>query len=329
MPKDPPMMISEALLHHPYAFDPSYGYSLQQLLQVEAPNPCPDFESYWRNCYKEAMRVKPKPRLIDTGKNYNGFQIFDIYYQSTNGVEIGGWLLIPESGRVKRSLVVMHGYGGREKPDYHLPLKNTAMLFPCARGISRSPCPPISSFPDWHVLHDIDKPKQYVLRGCVEDIWLGVSSLIRLFPQTSGRTGFAGISFGGGTGSIACAFDQRIGKAHFNVPTFGHQPLRITLPTTGSGESVRNFHQNNKEVTFNTLRYYDAAIAARFINIPVHFACAQFDPMVAPPGQFAIYNAIKSEKQLYVLEAGHFDYPTKRVQETILTKQLETFFSDL
>ena len=80
---------------------------------------------------------------------------------------------------------------------------------------------------------------------------------------------------------------------------------------------------------WSTLRWFDAASAARHIEIPMHFACALADPAVAPPGQFSIHNAKPGEKELYVLEAGHMDYPNQAQEETELLQELETFFAHM
>lgn len=60
-----------------------------------------------------------------------------------------------------------------------------------------------------------------------------------------------------------------------------------------------------------TLAYYDAAVAARYIRQPMHLAAARFDPAVAPPGQFAVYNGLPGPKELFVLNAGHFEHPER------------------
>ena len=274
------------------------------------------------------MEVLPAPELSRQFLTHPDFDVFDIVYRSTDEFLIGGWLIVPKHGRVTRGLVVGHGYGGREGPDFDLPVADAAVLFPCFRGISRSRRAPISDNPAWHVLHDIDKPNDYILGGCVDDIWLGVSTLLSLFPQTAGHLGYLGISFGGGIGALALPWDSRIGRAHLNVPTFGHHPLRLTFPTLGSGAAIRQYQDRNGNV-LETLRYYDAACAARHVKIPVQVAAALFDPVVAPPGQFAIYNALPGPKNLYVLQAGHFEYANKRVQDTELMEILGKFFAEL
>lgn len=318
-----------APLTHSFEFDPSYGYSREDLLAVGTPDIPADYESFWQKAYRKALRCKPDPNRSETRRGVNGWRIEHITYASTDGVRIGGWLLVPGEGPVRRAFIVGHGYGGRDAPDSHLPFDDAAILFPCCRGISRSPHPPISSEPRWHVLHNIQDPNRYVLKGCVQDMWVGVTVLEELFPEAIGHIGLLGISFSGGIGSMATAWDPRIQRAHFNIPTFGHQPLRLTLPTVGSGASVREFHQKEPALVEKTLAYYDAASAASFIQVPVHCACAHFDPMVAPPGQFAVYNSLPGEKHLYELRAGHFTYPTQHQQQAELIFELSRFFADL
>jgi cephalosporin-C deacetylase len=311
---------------HNFHFDPSYGYSLERLLEIPPPEEPGDFSEFWQGRYRRVVELHPKPRLVRQDAGHPEFEIHDIGYESTDSYVIGGWLLTPHLAPVRRGVVVGHGYGGRDGPDLDLPVKDAAFLFPCFRGLSRSRCGRVSENPDWHVLHDIDKRDRYILGGCVEDLWLAVSVLIELFPETAGHIGYMGISFGGGIGALAFPWDERIRIAHLSVPTFGHAPLRLNLPTLGSGESVRTFERQHGHV-LDTLRYYDAATAGRHSRIPVHVAAALFDPAVAPPGQFAIYNALPEPKRLFVLDAGHFGYPRQAEQGRQLRADLETFFT--
>lgn len=316
-----------AFFQHNYPFDPSYGYSLDDLLAVSAPTTPVDFHVYWQQRHDRAIAHKPQYALSLSG-SYLGFQIFDIRYQSTNGFIINGWLLVPEQGQVEQAIIVGHGYGGRDQPDYHFGIPHTAFLFPCFRGLARSRCAGVSEQPDQHVLHGIHHRDDYILGGCIEDLWLAVSVLEQHFPQTIGAIGYMGISFSGGLGALALPWEPRIQRGHVNVPTFGNQPLRLKLQTTGSAASVKNYAEQHSDI-FATLAYYDAAIAASYARQPMHFALALFDPVVTPPGQFAIYNAWANEKPLYLLEAGHFNYPNQSRQDTELVEQLRLFFADM
>lgn len=310
-------------------FDPSYGYGKADLLAVEPPAEPADFAANWKMWRREALEISPLPELRDTGKDRAHWRVFEFQFHSTGDARIAGWLLLPKSGEIRRGFVVGHGYGGREAPDIHLPFPDAALMFPCARGISLSRHPKISSDPAFHVLHDIQKKDRYVLRGCVEDQWLAVSCLLRWFPQLEGHLGYLGISFGGGVGILSMAWEERVRKVHVNVPSFGHQERRLELPSQGSAAAVQAFDRKYPGVAGRTLAYFDAATAARYLRQPVHCACALADPFVAPPGQFAIHNAIPGEKQLFVLEAGHMEYPEAFAQETQLLQELDRFFSDL
>lgn len=312
-----------------YNFDPTYGYSLEHLLAVQTPKEPQDFDGFWQMRYQKALTVAPLPQIKIINKDKLGWRVFDLRYTSSENFPIRGWLLLPTSGVIKRGFIVGHGYGGRDEPDYHLPFKDAALLFPCFRGLALSAQPPISSEPYWHVLHNIDQRDSYVLGGCVEDVWLAVSAMLSLFPYIAGHLGYLGISFGGGIGALALAWESRISKGHFNVPSFGHHPLRLRLATHGCAHSVQQFYRSHKKLALNVLRYYDAALAAKRITMPIHCACAKFDPCVAPPGQFAIYNALPDRKQLFILDAGHHNYSNQAQQEYELINELDAFFASL
>lgn len=316
-------------LHSHGKINPFGSFPLGFLLNLKPANGPSDFQDFWLTAYDEALFKRPRAKLIYTGRSRGNWKIYDLYFRSIGGVIIGGWCLIPQHGQPKRGFVVGHGYGGRQEPDFHLPFEDSVLLFPCFRGLSRSLAPPISQDPYWHVLHDIHLKDKYVLRGCVQDVWVSVSVLLNLFPNLAGKIGYLGISFGGGIGALALSQDKRISKAHFNVPTFGDHRLRLRWPTHGSGESVQQFFRKSPKTLLRTLRYFDAATAAEAFKVPVHFALALRDPVVTPPGQFSIYNNTVSKKQLFILDAGHDSYPTQVQQEQSLIESLSLFFSDM
>jgi cephalosporin-C deacetylase len=312
---------------HQYDFDPSYGYTLDELRAMRAPAEAAGFEGFWRARYERALGVAPRPVVGEGADAHPDWVVHDIAYTSTDGFEIGGWLLVPRAGEVRRGLVVGHGYGGREGPDFDVPVTETAVLFPCFRGLSRSARAPISTDPAWHVLHDIDKPERYILGGCVEDLWVAVSVLTGLYPELAGRIGYSGMSFGGGIGALALAFESRIDRGHLVVPTFGNIPVWLSLKTVGSGNAVQTYRRSHPEVV-ETLGLFDSAVAASRIGMPMLFAVARFDPAVAPPCQFSVANAGENSRdhEIVVLDAGHFDYPGMAEQHALLRQTVRRFF---
>lgn len=312
-----------------YTFDPTYGYTLTELLKVRGPKEPKYFDEFWQHRYQSALTVNPAPEIKVIHEDKFGWRVFSIRYTSTDNLFIRGWLLVPTSGEVKRGFIIGHGYAGRTEPDYHLPFKDAALLFPCSRGLSLSAYNAIPADSACHVLHNIEHKDDYILGGCVDDVWLAVSALLTLFPTIVGHVGYLGISFSGGVGALALACESRVDKGHLNIPTFGHLPLRLRLASNGSAHSIQNYYKAHKKSVLKVLAYFDAATAAKRIKIPMHCACALFDPCVSPPSQFAIYNSLPCEKHLFVLEAGHHSYKNQLQQEHELTNQLNVFFESL
>lgn len=303
-------------------------FQLDELLRVNAPAAPDNFDDFWQSAYLAVLKLNVNVQLQDSHQIVKNCRVINVRYNSTDNITIGGWLLVPIDKPPTRGFIVGHGYAGRGGPDFDLPFTDAVIFFPCCRGLGISYNPPISSEPHWHVLHNIDKREQYILKGCVEDIWLAISSMLIMFPFLSGKLGFLGISFTGGIGVLAMAYETRINRAHFNVPTFGHHRLRLRKQTWGSGHAVQQFFKQHPRMTLKTLRYYDAANAAQRLTMPVHFALALKDPVVTPPGQFAIYNNTPAKKQLFVLDEGHSDkYPRKHEQHQQLLHELKDFFS--
>lgn len=315
------------MFRHDYPFDPTYGYDLSALLSVASPEEPADFALFWRDLQARARAVAMNPMLREIASPQPQIRVFEVEFNSLDGVRIGGWLTQPRDEPIERGVVVSHGYGGREGPDFHLPFRRAALLFPCARGISRSACDNFSSNPLRHVLHGIRQRETYILGSCAADtVWCAASALLELFPIAAQRLDYLGISFGGGVGALALPWDERFHRAHLNVPSFGHHPLRLACPCVGSGEAVRAYQRHTGRA-LETLRYFDAATAARHLHIPLHIAAARFDPAVPPPGQFAIYNALAGHRELFVLQAGHFDHAGMTVENARLLDALAYFFN--
>lgn len=310
---------------HNFPFDPTYGWTEQQLRIVKAPEAPTDFNRFWEFTYSAARRVKLRTERREIASPNPSFRVFEVEFDSLDEVRIGGWITIPADGRVVRGVVAGHGYGGREEPAFDLVPPSAVAIFPCARGFNRSAHAGLPNVANRHVLHGIEAKETYIHRGCVADLWCAASALIELHPRAAKRLHYFGGSFGGGIGALALPWDDRFHKAFLDVPSFGQHPLRLTFPCTGSGEAVRLYAQEHPEVA-EVLRYFDAATAARLIKIPVLVAAALFDPAVPPPGQFAVFNALPGRKELYVRQAAHFAHRGERKEYEELQMRLGQWF---
>lgn len=315
-------------LRHDLPFDPAYGHTLDTLLAIAPPPDEPsDFDDFWTARYRHALAVDIAPAL-GSASRVGGHLVQPIHYTSTDGVRVGGWLTSPADGRIVRGAVYLHGYGGRAAPEPELLPPGTAAIWPCARGLgTASRLPGVPDNGAGHVLHGIDSAETYIHGGCVADVWCAATTLLRVHPAVARRLAYVGDSFGGGIGAMAVAFDDRFHAVALGVPSFGHHPLRLTLPCTGSGDAVRRHHHQHPEV-LRVLRYFDAATAATRVRQRAHVAAARFDPHVPPPGQFAVYNALAGPKTLHVLTAGHFDHPDAVMERSALNAARRDFLQE-
>lgn len=322
------MTVIDTLPPHHYPFDPTYGYSLDTLLEVPAPPGPDDFEAFWRDTYDQARALPLNLAHRESTLSTEDVEVREVEFDAFGGVRLGGWFTRPRQAVITRGLVVGHGYGGREAPEVGVGEPPAAMLFPCARGFHRSAVEGIPDTGGRHVLHGIEHRDTYIHRGCAADLWAAASALIELAPGVADRLHYRGGSYGGGIGALALPWDDRFAAAHLEVPSFGNHPLRVTLPCTGSGEAVRLMHQRRPGV-LDVLQYFDAATAARYLRTRTHFGCALFDPAVPPPGQFAVYNGAACKKRLFVRSAGHFEYPEQAAESARMEAELVEWFSEI
>lgn len=317
-------------LSHAFPFDPTGGYSPDQLRilrpQIAEPG---DFAGFWRATFEEAMNA-PLNWVIRPSKHLGNasHEVFDIEYAGMLGNRIGGWLTKPRRAPITRGFLIGHGYGGRGEPDLVLPAEGAATIQPVCTGL---PFRSLHTGIPWqggeHVLHGIERRETYVHRHCVMDLWRAASVLHEAVPETRPRLDYMGTSFGGGIGALALPWDARLRSGYLSVPSFGNHPLRLQLPCSGSGESIRLLAQRRPGIR-DVLAYFDAAIAARHTTIPVIVAAAAFDPAVPPAGQYSVYHCLGGPKELFCLTAGHFDgYPDQPGEEIKLQAALRRFFA--
>ena len=312
---------------HDYPFDPAYGHDLQALKAVAPEAPFPGFQAFWEETYRLAREIPLDFQCKPSETTAPGYQVYDVSYNSWEGRRIGGWLVVPTEKTPRAAIVTGHGYGhvtsiaGFEKKPFP-----AIRLYFCARGFGRSAAGDLPDTAAFHVIHHVEDREKYIIRGCVADVWASVSALLAFAPEFADRLYYQGSSFGGGLGALAVPWDARIKRAFLGVPTFGNHPFRVSVPCRGSGEAVRQKYLRKPEI-LEVLKYYDAAIGASWLTIPALVRCAEFDPAVPPPGQFAVYNAIPGPKELFVAPAGHFTYPGMEAVEAALEERIKEWFT--
>lgn len=281
-------------------------YPLSALLAHRAaPEEPADFDDFWRATFRE-FGVGPveweRTRKLEPTETHH---VDEIRFLSSAGEQAAAYVMVPHAAAdVRRGVVVGHGYGGRTGPDPDRVPADTAAILPCAPGTHPGTHSRFPAAPDEHVLAGIAHRDTYSLRFAAADIWRAATILLEIAPAAAGALDFHGGSFGGGIGAMALPWDSRFRRAALDVPSFGDHGVRLTRRCTGSGEAVRRHLRTHPEVR-PVLDYFDAAIAARRLRIPVQVSAAVLDPAVDPRGQFAVYHALTCPRRLGVRANGH------------------------
>lgn len=291
-------------IKHDYPYDPTFGYTQEDLLKVMNPEPPEDFERFWRELHEKVLSAPldyEVEREIWSPEPHT--KILLVRYRTYDGLSLRMWIARPEHSA--GGMVIGQGYGNMSMPCTTKDHSVTYAL-PNLRGLGFSQCATIPWDTAKHSLHGIEHKETYVITGAIADLWTATSVLTDLFPDTASRLGYRGGSLGGGMGPLVTAWDSRFHAAEINVPNFGGAiSYTCALNPGDPGEQRRQFVLAHPES--DTMTYIDASAAARFLRIPVLITPALFDPSNPPPGQFAVANAIPEKYRiLKIREVGHF-----------------------
>ncbi|WP_341974118.1 acetylxylan esterase [Microbacterium sp. LWO13-1.2] len=303
-------------------------YSLSALLTPAAPPEEPaDFDEFWQKTFAEFGTGPVAWQLERELEPTTTHRRSEIRFHSSAGEQAVAYLMVPHvASTIRRGLVVGHGYGGRTAPDPDRVPRDTAAIFPCAPGTHAGTTSRFPAVPDEHVLSGIAHRDTYSHRFAAADIWRAATVLLDAAPGAADILDFSGGSFGGGIGAMALPWDTRFRRATLDVPSFGDHTIRLSRHCTGSGEAVRLHVRAHPEVR-PVLDYFDAAIAARRLRIPVLVGAAVLDPAVDPRGQFAVYHALGGPKRLSVRANGHLDGPIGELSDRLLLQDSSDFLA--
>ncbi len=300
-----------ALIPHAFPFDPTHGHGLEDLLAVAPPDyEPPDFDAFWRGLRGAVEGVRLDLEVREEACPEEGFRLLRLRYAIGEGFHASAWLTVPaDTSRVRRGVIATHGYDGRfaVEPRFYRPGMIVVLPVAPGFGISADPRLPRNDALR-HVLVGIESPHTYVLGRCAGAIWRSIDAAQAWLGRPIEHWHYFGWSFGGGMGALALPWEPRVRSAELGQPTFGHHPLRLEQPSTGSASAVRQRWLQDPQI-LQTLSYFDSALSVQRLHIPTVFACALFDPAVTPPGQFAVANAHPGPKRISCFLTGHYEFP--------------------
>lgn len=282
---------------------------------VEPPE---DFRDFWLEVVAELDKTPLDLELVpvEVESAPTGVATYTWTATSIGGRRIAGPVAWSEDGQEQRpQWVYGHGYGSRGGCGFNFtPVSRGFIALGLdARGYGRSRLDDDPSVPGW-VLHGIESPRDYILRGAVADTIRAVQVARALTGADPTRTVLNGGSFSGGLAVLAAPWIENLSYVAASVPTFGAYGLRRTLVKRGSGKEVNDYLDQVDEARaqeiLNNLRYFDAVNAAAYVTAPISIGLGVIDDVVPGETVAAIFHALGSEdKELLHYPCSHMAHP--------------------
>ena len=282
------------------------------------PDPPEDFPQFWTEVATELEATPMDLELVPVEVESAPPDVSTYIWTATSlgGRRIAGPVAWPENtGGPRPQWVYGHGYGSRNGCGWNFApaRKGFITLGLDARGYGRSRLDGDPSVPGW-VLHGIESPKDYILRGAVADTIRAVQVARTLEGADPTRTVLKGGSFSGGLAVLAAPWISNLAYVAVSVPTFGAYSLRRTLVERGSGKEVNDYLDRvgpaRAETILQSLRYFDAVNAAPYVTAPISVGLGVIDAVVPGETVAAIYHALGSrDKELLHYPCSHSTHP--------------------
>ncbi|MED1440444.1 alpha/beta fold hydrolase [Aeribacillus composti] len=318
-----------------------FDMPLAQLQKYTGINPKPvDFADYWSQALEELSVQSLHYELIPAAFQTTVANCYHLYFTGVGGAKIHCQLVKPKVQKEKTpGLVWFHGYHSNSG-DWVNKLAYAASGFTVQAmdcrgqgGKSEDNLRVKGSTLKGHIIRGIEDPNPHQLyyRNVFLDTVQAVRILSSMEHVDRDRIGVYGESQGGAL-ALACAALEPsvIKKAVVLYPFLSdyRRAQELDMKNTGYEEIHYYFryldptHEREEEI-FYKLGYIDIQHLADRICADVLWGIALEDQKCPPSTQFAVYNKIKSKKEMvFYYEYGHEYLP-------IMADRTYTFFSDL
>lgn len=265
---------------------------------------CPsDFEQFWTDTLAELASVPLNAEFVrDSMRSTGDIDVFDVRFDSYQGVRIAGWLARPvaEGGRLP-ALIHVPGYVSEPL----LP-KGSAREGYCAfslapRGKLRSNDAFNPGYPGL-LTHNIVDRFTYGYRGFFCDAIRCVDVLLERDDVDPARIGVTGSSQGGALAIVISAMRHELACAVAGAPYLCGMIDAIQLthsyPYQEINDYLRLYPEREPRVR-DTLEYFDGINFAPRIRCPILLNIGMKDDVCPPETGYAVYKAMRCNKELH------------------------------
>lgn len=305
---------------------PMLDMPVEELKRYQGTNPRPeDFDAYWDRAVAEMRAVDPKVEMIKADFQAPFAECYHMYYTGVRGARIHAKLILPAGSKEPMPAVVMfHGYTDscrwwNDKLQYAAAgFAVAAMECRGQGGLSEDVGGVKGTTVNGHIIRGLDgEEDDFLMRHIFLDAAQLAGILMDMPKIDENRVCATGGSQGGGL-TIACAgLEPRIRRIGLNYPFLSDykRVWDMDLAIDAYAELRTYFRQydplhEREEECFTRLGYLDVHHLARRVRAKTLMGISMSDTVCPPSTQFAVYNAIETEKQaLLFWDYGHEDLP--------------------
>ena len=269
-----------------------------------------DIDRFWEDVLAETAKIPLEPEVKhDALRSTEQVDVFEVFYDSLDGVRIAGWYARPKEGNgLLPGLLQVPGY--QMEPPIPKPWarKGYAAFSVAPRGKLRSNRQFNPGYPGLLTYGIVDR-NTYSYRGFYMDACRGLDFLLGREEVDSGRIGVTGHSQGGGLTVTTAALRPEVVKAAAaGAPYLCGFMDAIELTDGYPYQEIADYlrlHPESRQQVEDTLAYFDGINLAPRIRCPIIVSVGLQDSTCPPETGYAMFDAIGSaDKQMYAYD-GH------------------------
>ncbi|MFD3258421.1 acetylxylan esterase [Paenibacillus lentus] len=297
--------------------------NLAELKQYEGGSPKPaDFDSYWARALQELDAQSLDYELVPADFSSPLADCYHLYFVGVGGARVHAKYVKPKTTNGRGpGMAMFHGYScdsgdWADKVNYAAH-GITVLAMDCRGqgGLSEDNLTVQGTTIRGHIIRGIDDPNpdKLYFRNVFLDTVQTVRILMNMEHIDPERIGVHGLSQGGALAAACAALEPRVKLAVPIYPFLADYRRAWELDiTTSAYEEIHYYfrffdpHHLREDEIFSKLGYIDIQNLASRIEAKVLFVTGLADTICPPSTQFAVYNKIRSEKELLVYyEYGH------------------------
>ncbi len=263
-----------------------------------------DFERFWRQAAAELVRIPMDPRLelVEGDDLPAGARRYRISLAGTGGARVLGWLTFPAGEGPFPAVLSVPGAGvGATSRETMYARAGLAVLSINVHGIEPDREKEYYKNLSDNVYHTYDyffygkaDPYHYYFRRVIQDCMRAIDYLHSHQDVDTTRLAISGGSQGGFLSLMLTSLDKRIKAAALCVPGMCDHAGKLH----GKHNEGLLEAGDNPEDVLRTLSYFDAALAASRIEVPILMAVGYIDGTCPPSTVFAAFNNLRGSREM-------------------------------